>query len=300
MRNLLLFCLLFAFAACQKAPPVTSGPERPQILVSIAPYRFLAERVAGPGFEVQTVVPMGANPHSFEPTSQEVARMEKAAIWFCIGEPFEAKIVPVLKRRNPNLVVVDLRKGIPMIAEDEHHHCSDCSSNHSHDHNQGHHQDHLDRHIWLSPKRAALQVKQMEEALKARFSTEFRENAETLSRELADLDEEIKNLLHSVQNRAIVVSHPAFGYFCQDYGIEQLSVEFEGKDPRPKQLEKMLHKARAENASVALALPQYNNKGAQRIAEELNVPVAYIDPYSSDYFFMMRQLTHLILEEGRD
>jgi zinc transport system substrate-binding protein len=288
MRILLLFCLLFAAAACQKKTAASpSQPQKPLILVSISPYRSLVERVAGDGYEVQSVVPMGANPHSFEPTSQEVAQMQRAAIWFCIGEPFEAKIAPILQRRNPSLLVVDLRKGIPMIEEGSIscHHCG---------------MDHFDRHIWLSPRLASLQVGHIEEALRIAFQADFTASRDALQQELAALDVEIKNLMDNVSKRTIVVSHPAFGYFCKDYAIEQLSVEYEGKDPRPKQLEETLHRAVVEGAGLALALPQYNNKGAQMIADQLHVPIRFIDPYSPDYFATMRKLAQLIAESQHD
>lgn len=288
MRILPLLCLL-ALLGCHKAPTPVQGPQKPLVLVSIAPYRSLVERVAGSEIEVQAVVPMGSNPHSFEPTSQEVARMERAAVWFCIGEPFEAKIAPILQLRNPNLVVVDLRKDIPMIEEGdmECHHCG---------------MDHFDRHIWLSPQLASVQVAHIEKTLQAAFPEQGNmvENRDLLQRDLAALDGEIRALLEPVKDRTIIVSHPAFGYFCKDYRLEQLSVEYEGKDPRPKQLEHTMHRAAMEGATLALALPQYNNKGAQMIADKLHVPVKLIDPYSSDYFATMRKLAHLIAETQHD
>ncbi len=285
MRTVLLLILL---AGCHKAP-LPEPTTKPLVLVSIAPYRSLVERVAGAGIEVRAVVPMGANPHSFEPTSQEVARMEKASIWFCIGEPFEAKIAPILQKRNPSLVVIDLRVGIPLIEEGEHacHHCG---------------MDHFDRHIWLSPQLASLQVGQIEKALTGVFPEQGHlvKNRDLLQQELAALDGEIRALLAPLKDRSIIVSHPAFGYFCKDYHLEQLSVEYEGKDPRPKQLEHTMHRAAVEGATLALALPQYNNKGAQMIADKLHVPVRWIDPYSPDYFETLRKLAHLIAETQHD
>lgn len=288
MRILLLLSLL-TLVGCHKTPAPAQTSQKPLVLVSIAPYRSLVERVAGSDIEVQAVVPMGSNPHSFEPTSQEVAKMERATIWFCIGEPFEAKIAPILKNRNPSLLVVDLRTGIPLIEEGDIH-CHHCGM------------DHFDRHIWLSPQLASIQVGHIEEALRATFpdQDQLSENRDLLQKDLAALDVEIRALLKPVKDRTIVVSHPAFGYFCKDYQIEQLSVEYEGKDPRPKQLENTMHRAAIEGATLALALPQYNNKGAQMIADKLHVPVRLIDPYSADYFVTMRKLANLIAETQSD
>lgn len=281
----IIFLLLVLVASCGKQPVPTAN-QKPLILVSIAPYRFLAERIAGPAFDVQTVVPSAANPHSFEPTSQQVITMSRSQIWFRIGEPFEKKILPILMSHNPNLSIADLRDGIQLINDGHELKCEHCSM------------DHLDRHIWLSPKLAKEQAALIEKALSQTFpeyTATFQKNYLQLSEELISLDEEIRELLKKVEKRTLLVSHPAFGYFCKDYNFTQLSVEYEGKDPRPKHLEEILKRALSESAEVALALPQYNNKGAQLIAEKLHMPVRFIDPYSDNYFETMRKLAHLIV-----
>ncbi len=281
---------LFILLVCLSCSQQSSAPafhRKPLVLVSIAPYKFLAERIAGSLVDVETVVPSSANPHAFEPTSHQVSEMARGIIWFRIGEPFEEKILPILKERKPALIVKDLRDGISLIEEEHGLICSHCSM------------DHYDRHVWLSPKLASLQAKEIEQVLETRFPEQkelFQKNLETLTQELTFLDQEIRALLEPIQERVILVSHPAFGYFCNDYQFEQLSVEYEGKDPRPKHLEQILQKAVSHGAELALALPQYNNKGAQLIAEKLHLPVHLIDPYSADYFVTMRKLAHLIAD----
>ncbi len=237
--------------------------------------------------DVKTVVPPGANPHAFEPTSLQVTEMARGQLWFRIGEPFEEKILPIIQGRNKNFVAQDLREGISLIEEGHALACSHCSM------------DHFDRHIWLSPKLASIQAEGIARVLGEKFPEQkdfFTANLKELQTELSGLDVEIAALLESVKERVILVSHPAFGYFCKDYDFEQLSVEYEGKDPRPKHLEQVLQKAISHGAELALALPQYNNKGAQLIAEKLHVPVHLIDPYSPDYFETLRKLANLIAD----
>jgi len=276
----LCFCILLVASCSKKSAPVA---QKPLVLVSIAPYRFIAERIAGPDFDIGTVVPAASNPHSFEPTSAQVTHMAKCQVWFRIGEPFEKKIIPILQANNPNLSVADLRDGIEMI--EEHLGCKSCGM------------DHFDRHIWLSPKLAQKQAELIEKVLGDHFPDQkriFHENCRALCKELNELDQEIRDILKNVEKRTVLVSHPAFAYFCKDFDLVQLSVEYEGKDPRPKHLEEILGRAVTQSAEVALALPQYNNKGAQLIAEKLHKPVRYIDPYSADYFETMRKLAKMI------
>lgn len=279
-----IFLCLLALIGCGKNPPPA---QKPVLLVSIAPYQSLVARIAGEAFDVQSVVPQAANPHSFEPTSGQVTEMGRGLVWFRIGEPFEAKVIPVLQKHNAQLAVCDLREGIHLIEEGPDFGCKQCGM------------DHLDRHVWLSPKLAAVQAERIAVTLGEQFPEQrgfFEANARGLTGDLAALDAEIQEILKPVEKRLILVSHPAFGYFCKEYDLTQLSVEYEGKDPRPKHLEEILRRAASESMEVALALPQYNNKGAQLIAEKLHVPVHLIDPYSADYFETMRKLAHLIAD----
>ncbi len=285
LQKICLLCLLLLASCSKKETPFTQ--KKPLILVSIAPYHFLAKEIAGELFEVQSVVPTTANPHTFEPTSSQVLDISSSDVWFKIGEPFEEKIISILKKRKPELMVADLRDGIDLIDQESSLSCQNCSM------------DHLDRHIWLSPKLAQKQAMTIERVLSEKFPENalfFKENLSELLNRLNLLDKELQQILVSVPKRTILVSHPAFGYFCKEYDLVQISVEYEGKDPRPKHLEQILKRAVSESMEVALALPQYNNKGAQFIAEKLHLPVRFIDPYSSDYFETMLKLAHIIAE----
>ncbi|MBU6446789.1 MAG: zinc ABC transporter substrate-binding protein, partial [Verrucomicrobia bacterium] len=202
LKKCFLACLLL-IAACSKSAPTT--PQKPLLLVSIAPYRFLAERIAGPGFDVGTVVPGASNPHTFEPTSAQVSNMARCQVWFRIGEPFEQKILPILHAHNPQLSVADLRDGIEMIQEPHGLGCKCCSM------------DHFDRHIWLSPKLAEQQAALIEKALSARYPDQqemFHNNCMQLCQDLRALDLEVRDILKTAANRTLLVSHPAFAYFC--------------------------------------------------------------------------------------
>src|SRR5260221_9630494 len=116
IQKLFICFLLLLTISCSKTRS-TPPSSKPLLLVSIAPYRFLTEQIAGSDFNVQTIVPSNTNPHSFEPTLLEVVEMAQGEVWLRVGEPFETKILPVLMNRNPNLAVLDLREGIPMIEE---------------------------------------------------------------------------------------------------------------------------------------------------------------------------------------
>lgn len=272
--------------SCSRNEADIARLKKPTILVSIAPYRFLADRIAGSEYNIYTVVPDNANPHEFEPTASQVLKISEGLVWFQIGESFEKKILPILKSKNSELVVKDLRDGIELIKE-----CGCCS------------RETGDRHIWLSPKLLIAQAKLIKKTLTEKFPKHqamFERNVDQLCRELKLLDQEIHEGLKDVKTRSILVSHSAFGYFCKEYNLTQLSVEFEGKEPRPKHLKMILEEALNQHMELALALPQHNNKGVRRVAKEVNASVHSINPYSADYFDTMRKLTAYIKDPHVD
>ena len=277
-----IFCLLLFAAGCTSTP---KQGDKPLVLVSIAPYKFLVEQIGQNAIEVKTIIPIGTNPHSYEPTSKQVLEIARGQIWFRIGEPFEDKVLSLMAQRNPTLAAIDLRSGVDLLST-EGEACPHCCG-----------LDHFDRHIWLSAKQASVQAELIAATLIEQFPDQketFQKNLTLCQAKLQALDHEIEAILAPCNHRTIVVSHAAFGYFCNDYHLQQLSIEQEGKDPLPRHLEKMLAEARQKQVEVALALPQYNNKGVQLIAKTLHVPVRMIDPYSSDYIETMRSLAHLI------
>jgi zinc transport system substrate-binding protein len=104
------------------------------------------------------------------------------------------------------------------------------------------------------------------------------------------LNTHIQQSLAHLQPRVIMVSHPAYGYFCRDYRLKQLSVEFDGKDPTPRQLTTVIQEARHYGIKKVFIQPQYNNKGARLIAEQINARVETLDPYSENYLDSMREI----------
>jgi zinc transport system substrate-binding protein len=249
-----------------------SPPAKPLILVSAAPYQLFAERIGGEHIDVRSIVPQDADLHAFEPTPQQRGFLQQMRIWFCIGEPFESKLIGLLASQGK---IIDLSQNIELLSSSC---CQACET---------------DRHMWMSPRTVRYQAGIMAGILIKEFPSqqkEFERNLHLLYDDLDMLDAEIRQLLVDVQMTALLASHPAFGYFCRDYSLSQLSIEFEGKELRMKQFIQLIDQTEQCRRVIAIALPQHSNKGVQRIADELNIPIKTINPYSHDYFNMMRDL----------
>lgn len=235
----------------------------PKIIVSVAPIKYLVESIAGPSFTVETFVPAGASPHSYEPTSRQILDLAKSVIWFRIGENFETK---ALKAMATHMKVVNLRQGLDLL--------SSCCC---------HHHDPYDPHIWLSPKLLKQQAHLITETLidyMPEAKEDFQNRLALLIDKIDALDTSIMALLNTKPNSTVLVTHPAFGYFCRDYGITQLSIEVDGKEPTPKQMTTLLLRAKEEKLKRVFLEPQHSVKGGLRLAQELNAEVIWLDPYN--------------------
>ncbi len=251
------------------------------VLVSVAPYKYFIEKIAGDTVKVGLMVPPGASAHTYEPSPKEMMAASHADAWFLIGESFETRATKAIKSHHPQIVFYDLRKGVDLIVDDPHHQHCRC------------HPNCQDLHIWLSPRQSKIQAAILTQGLSTLYPEHqalYASNLQKLLGELEALDREIAVTLQPLKERFILVSHPAYAYFCRDYQLEQRSIEFEGKDPTPKQLTQVIALARQHHVKSIFIQPQYNNKGARLIAQQLGAQVVDLDPYSENYFVSLRAI----------
>ncbi len=271
MKFLLL--LLLCFCSCSQP----SSP-KPTVLVSITPYAYFVKKIAGEEVHVETLASLGADPHTYEPTPQQVAHVHRAQLWLRSGEPFEERIAKTLSIKTLNMW-----EDLPLIATDA------CC----------HHDDTKDLHVWMSPKLAHIQASRIALALTELFpekKSSFDKNLSLFQRDLENLDREIQDRLKLLKNRSILVSHPAFAYFCRDYNLVQLSLETEGKEALPQNIEAVLEAAQKAHVTQILAQKQYSDKAAHIVAEKLQLPIFKADPYAEEYLENLRMLAGQIAD----
>lgn len=281
-KKVFIFFAFFLFSQVQA--------EAPTVIVSVAPHQFLVDWVSGGSVNAMLMVPAGASSHTYEPTPKQIIAASKASIWFVIGEPFEARALRALKSYSSSLLAVDLRDGIDLIsAEDGGSSCT-CHQN----------TGMFDLHIWLSPRLAKQQAEKITAVLSQAFpdqAEKYAANLSTLTQKLEEIDLSIQRLLAPLQQRDIFVSHPAYAYFCRDYGLRQFSVEVEGKDPTPQKMTSLLQLMREQKVKTIFVQPQYNDKACRLIAEETGAKLVMLDPYSQNYLTSLQEITHAIAEK---
>ncbi|MDK9708897.1 MAG: zinc ABC transporter substrate-binding protein [Desulforhopalus sp.] len=279
MRHLTytIFFLLFALLSSQ--PQAAARPEE-MVFVSILPQKFFMQQICKDSLNIEVMVAPGANPHTYEPKPSQMRKLAASRAYFAIGMPFEATWLDKFTGVNPKLKIVHTNAGIDKLAMVEHH-------------DNGHGDEGSDPHIWLSPTLVKKQAETMTDALSGLFPDKasfFRENLAAFTKEIDILDGELRSTLKGKEGLRFMVFHPSWGYFARDYGLEQVAVEIEGKEPKPAQLHALIKEARAQNIHVIFAQPQFSSKSAKLLAREIAGEVVLIDPLSENWFDNMRQV----------
>ena len=277
MMRLLFFCIWPGLSL------VAQAGERPVVFVSVPPQAWLVKRLAGEAVEVQTLLPPGANPHTFEPTAKQVKKLTAASVYLTLGMPFELALARRAGSLSASLKVAGMDAGIAKLG----------ASAHEHDHEAEGHVCGVggDPHIWLSPRlmcaMASNTVAALGEALPEQRAALAGRLPATVA-ELMAVDAEVREKLAALRVKTWVVYHPSWSYFGQDYGLSLLVIEQDGKAPAARHLAEVIGQARAAGVKVVCAEPQYDQRPAQTLAQQLGARLEMIDPLQEDWPALMR------------
>ncbi|CAB1085359.1 Zinc ABC transporter, substrate-binding protein ZnuA [Olavius algarvensis Delta 1 endosymbiont] len=276
------------------------------VIVSLGPQKYFVQQIGKDLVDIQVMIPPGADFHIYEPKPKQMVALARARLYFAIGIEFEEARLKDLSRTNPQLVVVRTDRGIEKMPLGSHHqfgpnetHAPETDADHDHDH---HAAGGLDPHIWLSPplvrKQAGTIVRALQEIDPDHHSI-YQDNYQAFVAEIDELDAELKTVFAGRRGLQFMVFHPAWGYFAHAYGLQQLPVEIEGKNPKPAQLRALIEHARENDIKVIFVQPQFSAKSAQLIAREIGGQVVIADPLAREWAANLRQVARQIKAQLR-
>ncbi len=282
--------------------PADNGTAPLTVAVTILPQKQFVERIAGEHASIIVLVPPGADPHTHEPTPGQLDEISHASVYVKVGSgiEFERAWMEKLSGVNPHMTVVDSSTGILFITGGDQDHDDDIAAgNHSATSNED---EGTDPHIWLSPKNAKIMVGNTYQGLVRAdpdHAAEYRVNADAYIKELDTLDAEISQEITTKKIRTFMVYHPAWSYFARDYGLVQIPIETDGKDPSPAGIERLIRQAQEGNITVIFASPEYSTKSADVIAQEIGGSVALVSPLKEDYLGNIRNVSKAFVQGGQ-
>ena len=268
----------------QPSKPVQSG--KLQVVASFYPLYFFSQQIGGNKADVTNIVPAGAEPHDYEPTAQDMAKMESSMLIVLNGGGLEAwsdNIKKNIDARNTAIVVAGEGLTTQQVTEDG--------------------QTGIDPHVWLDPPLAMKMVDRIEqgfEKVDPANKDYYRSNVNSLKVRLGDLDMAYKQGLGSCPEKSIITSHAAFGYLATTYGLNQVSISGLSPDaePSPRQLADIVKFAKNNHVKYIFFESLVSPKLSQTIANEVGARTLVLNPIEGlsdkelaqgkDYFSMMR------------
>jgi zinc transport system substrate-binding protein len=291
-------------SGCVDNQEVSASSDKPVVAVSILPQAEFVEKIAGDQVRVLVMVPQGADPHTYEITSGQLRDLSKAQMYVKVGSglDFENVWMDRLIAQNSGMLIVDSSSGIKLLTMEAHSHDDE---DHDEEHDQEENdrdehesEDHADEqnhtqaagakdpHIWTSPQEAKIMVNNTYAGL-VQIDPDnkdlYMQNRDAYLAELDAADAMIRETLAGKEGNSFIVYHPSWGYFADEYGLVEVSVEIEGKEPSAKDMQRLIDTAKEKNISVIFVQPGFSATSAKAIASEINAEVVAIDPLAKDY-----------------
>lgn len=241
-----------------------SGKDKLNIYTTLYPLEYFTERIGGKHVEVTNVVPPGSDAHSFEPSTKDMIQISDSDAFIYNGtgiEGFAGKVNDTVK--NEGVMTVKAAKGLTL------------EKAHAHGPEHGNHEDHGDDdpHVWLDPIYSIKLAKNIEQALitlNPKAKADFEKNYQALEKDLKELDTSLKQTASEGKHKEFIVSHAAYGYWEQRYGLKQLAVSglSPSQEPSQKQLNALIQHVKSKNIQYVLLENNASDKVAKVVEQE--------------------------------
>jgi zinc transport system substrate-binding protein len=243
------------------------------ITVSIAPFKYFVEEIGGNDFRVNVMVPSGADPHVYEPFPEQISELRRSSAYISNGFlGFEMNWLDRFYESNKTMVRLSLGDKINLLVPAKMH--------------EGNHVEGADPHFWVSPVCASViaqSVRDLLITLNPSAKSKYEANYLSLIAKIRVIDDNARKLFSGVHNKSFMIYHPNLAYIARDYGLQEISVEFEGKEPPPSRLKELIDLARKEKLMTIFVQREYDTKNARSIASEIGASITIIDPLSEDW-----------------
>jgi len=252
--------------------------DKPVYSVSYPIQKTLLHAIVGDKAEINTLIPAGTNPETYDPSMSTLVSLENSDAYFRLNTPgFEEAI---MAKSGNGIQTVDCSRGIKTI-------------------NGTHGAEHADPHVWTSVKNAQIIADNIFRSLKpesAEDAETYKRNYQKLKGLLKATDDSIAYILAESKGKAFVVMHPSLSYFARDYGLRQVAMETDGKEASPRQLAERMEKARKLKAKVLIHDREHSPAQAKNVAEQLGLKLIIVSLNGNDWREEMMKTAHAIAD----
>jgi zinc transport system substrate-binding protein len=261
--------LWIALTATLLARPAAAGELPVRVVTSIPPLAMLVSELGGDRVTAHSILPPGADAHTFEPRPSDARDVAAAHVVVMLGSPIDDWLSRVL----------EAGEGARIVRLDESH-----ASDH-HEHHAGHdHDAEHDPHVWLDPvwvrERAVPAIHRALAAADPDGASRYGAAARAMSGRMSDLEEDIRESFDGAKTKSFLAWHPAWQRFAERFGLHPIGslAEGEGREPSLRAMIAATRAARASGVRAILVEPQQGRREASVVAEELGLPILVVDP----------------------
>lgn len=282
----IILILLTAFVVLQCTHADTA---KKTISVTIPPLKGIVNQIVGDDYKVNVLLPSGTSPETYSPTISQLTAVSNSDFVFTIGTlNFEQTLANSLKD-NAKGQIISTSEGVHLIegtCNHAHHH--DLEEHHSHHHS-------IDPHVWMSHKGLLKIIDNIANALVINNpdSISYIANAERVKSQITAQIAKAEATFNNAP-KSFLIYHPALGYFAEEYGLEQISLENEGKNPTPKSLAEIVEKVDDDNLTVLLYQQEYPEDVVKPVADILGVNLFQINPLSEDIITELDRVINIL------
>ena len=280
--------LLFLFS-CQNqkksetADNTAVSDKKPHISVSIPPLKWITEKIAGSDFIVTSVVSSNISPELFDPSVKTIEELEESDLYFSFDLfAFEHKLEDAVS--NPEKIYNVLENNTYLIEEDQEAHAD-----------EGHSHGDYDPHVWFSVDIDSSIAENIKNVLSEKYPEKkdiFEKNYSDFISEVNSFKTELKNTLNSKKSKIFVIYHPALTYFAKEYGLTQISIEQEGKEPTAQYLKNVINEIKKNNVKLLLVQPQFPKSSVDLISKEVpDIKIIEFNPLEENIFDNLKKFT---------
>ena len=274
-----------------------SSNEKIQVMTTFYPMYEFTKQVVGDKGDVELLIPAGTEPHDFEPSAKDLAKISDSDVFVYNSPELETwtdNLTDTIDTKQTE--IIQASKDIKLMEGTEHDH------EEAHDHDTQEHEEHghsheLDPHVWLDPALAIKEVETIRDQLSKKYPDDkaaFEKNAASYIDELKKLDEEFQTAFKDAKNKTFVTQHAAFGYLANQYGLTQEAIAGISPDqePSPSRLSELKHYVDDNQVKVIYFEENASSKVAETLSKETGVKLEVLNPLES--------LTDKQIKDGED
>lgn len=281
-----------------------SSNEKIQVMTTFYPMYEFTKQVVGDKGDIELLIPAGTEPHDFEPSAKDLAKISDSDVFVYNSPELETwtdNLTDTIDTKQTE--IIQASKDIKLMEGTEHEH------EEAHDHDTQEHEEHghsheLDPHVWLDPALAIKEVETIRNQLSKKYPDDkaaFEKNAASYIDELKKLDEEFQTAFKDAKNKTFVTQHAAFGYLANQYGLTQEAIAGISPDqePSPSRLSELKHYVDDNQVKVIYFEENASSKVAETLSKETGVKLEVLNPLESltdkqikdgeDYLSVMRE-----------